>query len=652
MATSHIWRLALTTILGCLVLHTEYASAQSSCGDGLEENGKGECCPLKPQNSEWMWKMSGGGATGANPCSFNCNPGFFGAQCKKCSEHAVDTEMYKPPNAVWRDDYEVCAWSCDESQGYVLDTLSPIVSCTQIQCGKSDSCENCLAFGVCAWCGGSCMGAVQAQDTCHGAAYTITQCPSRIDEVDVNLVATIMGAVVSAGLICGIFCSLFRGRLENDPMFQNRHLETDIGDHRMSQLAMMSSRHSEELARKVVMVAQLRRMLEDMPVCTFTADTALKHDDTTCCICLGDYEEGDKLRELPCTHAFHQPCIDGWLTSNSSPVCPLCKGSVPEMLSGIEAKRRNSNAGVESEKTDTHPEASEDDITETTSLMGSPRMSTATVLLPSLGNGGECVNSPGSSSSRTGGMFSRTRRRSLSGSLSGALPSSPLIPSPFNRNRRASTANVVAPTANTGASLASGSSGVVPTAGMSPLVADSCGGGSNEYTPSKPVASTSRRASITLVNHTVQMATESPPLSPVTPLPPSRGSKRLIQQRRHTDVGREDPDSLAAPAYLASLATVDPYAQSSHSSLPPAKPVEDAQRSLAVASSSNGWLSSDPAPTTTPTTTATTTTTSTALYHPVPAAPAPAPAEANAATSASGEGARTMSLPGTLEFEY
>ena len=47
----------------------------------------------------------------------------------------------------------------------------------------------------------------------------------------------------------------------------------------------------------------------------------------TCCICLDDYVVGDKLRILPCGHAYHMKCIDPWLLKNKR-VCPQCRKKV------------------------------------------------------------------------------------------------------------------------------------------------------------------------------------------------------------------------------------------------------------------------------------------------------------------------------------
>jgi hypothetical protein len=50
--------------------------------------------------------------------------------------------------------------------------------------------------------------------------------------------------------------------------------------------------------------------------------------ESACSICLGDFEEGELLRELPCSHKFHGPCVDRWLQQRRT--CPLCVHDVHE----------------------------------------------------------------------------------------------------------------------------------------------------------------------------------------------------------------------------------------------------------------------------------------------------------------------------------
>lgn len=49
---------------------------------------------------------------------------------------------------------------------------------------------------------------------------------------------------------------------------------------------------------------------------------ALLEEEPHCSICLGEYEDNEKLSKLPCGHIFHEECIDSWCANHTR--CPLC----------------------------------------------------------------------------------------------------------------------------------------------------------------------------------------------------------------------------------------------------------------------------------------------------------------------------------------
>ncbi|CAH0559407.1 unnamed protein product [Brassicogethes aeneus] len=54
-------------------------------------------------------------------------------------------------------------------------------------------------------------------------------------------------------------------------------------------------------------------------------------DQTSCVVCMCDFEARQMLRVLPCAHEFHAKCIDKWLRSNRT--CPICRGNASDYFS-------------------------------------------------------------------------------------------------------------------------------------------------------------------------------------------------------------------------------------------------------------------------------------------------------------------------------
>ncbi|KAM1074208.1 hypothetical protein ACFX11_019384 [Malus domestica] len=76
--------------------------------------------------------------------------------------------------------------------------------------------------------------------------------------------------------------------------------------------------------KRVITTTQYLKLIEQKnPTICYTK----KLKATECSVCLSDFEEGDKIRQLKCKHTFHQGCLDKWLQEYRA-TCPLCRTKV------------------------------------------------------------------------------------------------------------------------------------------------------------------------------------------------------------------------------------------------------------------------------------------------------------------------------------
>lgn len=67
------------------------------------------------------------------------------------------------------------------------------------------------------------------------------------------------------------------------------------------------------------------KSLDHLPT-TIYEGQELPSNQTTCAVCMADFDTSEELRSLNCTHHFHKECIDKWL--GVATTCPVCKGEV------------------------------------------------------------------------------------------------------------------------------------------------------------------------------------------------------------------------------------------------------------------------------------------------------------------------------------
>ncbi|PON41376.1 43kDa postsynaptic protein [Trema orientale] len=99
----------------------------------------------------------------------------------------------------------------------------------------------------------------------------------------------------------------------------------EVLDEIHQQSVVLSSRPS---VSSIGSIPAPNEVVESLPVKSYTKLQKHQNEEVAqCYICLVEYEEGDRMRVLPCHHEFHKTCVDKWLKEIHR-VCPLCRGDI------------------------------------------------------------------------------------------------------------------------------------------------------------------------------------------------------------------------------------------------------------------------------------------------------------------------------------
>lgn len=135
--------------------------------------------------------------------------------------------------------------------------------------------------------------------------------------------------IILAALLCALICALGLNSIVRCALRCSHRFALETPEQAAARLAATGLKKSH---------------LRQIPIAVYGSGVEIPA--TECPICLGEFEDGEKVRVLPeCNHGFHVRCIDTWLLSHSS--CPNCRHSLLEQRHHKKSTRTSSASTVD-----------------------------------------------------------------------------------------------------------------------------------------------------------------------------------------------------------------------------------------------------------------------------------------------------------------
>ncbi|KAJ7956879.1 RING/U-box superfamily protein [Quillaja saponaria] len=82
-----------------------------------------------------------------------------------------------------------------------------------------------------------------------------------------------------------------------------------------------------ESDKRPITTTQYLKLIEDKYPTIYYTKKWKPEQHLDCSVCLSEFKDGEKIRNLNCKHSFHKDCLDKWLQQYWA-TCPLCRNNV------------------------------------------------------------------------------------------------------------------------------------------------------------------------------------------------------------------------------------------------------------------------------------------------------------------------------------
>jgi len=141
------------------------------------------------------------------------------------------------------------------------------------------------------------------------------------------------------------------GNNETGAVSTARRIRSHVSSY-VNQLYTASQDYDNDREREAIdekRKARARAIIDNLRISEY--DGGKEDSEEECAICMLDFEKGQLIRFLPCSHSYHCHCIDDWLLRSLT--CPSCMEPIDSALlsaftssSGIKDIKQIPNKGT------------------------------------------------------------------------------------------------------------------------------------------------------------------------------------------------------------------------------------------------------------------------------------------------------------------